>query len=512
MHDDSSPLKMGPVSGGTGDVNVTNVVNTEKDAECAKCGTHCTKGQFSTCQGCRKTFCNLHFNRDLGLCPFCESSKEKSSEAEFLSFLKRTVSDDNKITGPELLKLKKEGVRLGLETAEINRIIKDFQNKGLQGTIQDLIDSARRLYHSGKIREAGERLARFSEEQLLEQSELLDLHFKIQAILEPNKLIRFLEEWPVESVERYVAEFCIREDRVAARSILFALRDRKQEDLFSTERIQICWQLSELEETLQLAEREKLLEISRTLMDKAALALPAYQSVFQDLCDILDDSKEFTEQPTTLTGSFEKHQDSIALRAAKICKQAWTFLKRSVQPTGNRLSIYGRADPSLPGEKSVIGVTSEQEALWREYFNARQLAKGQMCPAQDEWVTPENLVWTGSFDPKSKICLSWEGSLREITKGTSLGRDFFGESDPEFGRFMDVSQFKLLTVRDLNATLWGIPNPSWSGWMIVPNIKVSNCTNLNGKPLLIPQPLIGPVELSLGKTGKCKIRLECQPL
>ena len=511
MHDDSSPLKMGPVIGGTGDVNVTNVVNTEKDAECAKCGTHCTKGQFSTCQGCRKTFCNLHFNRDLGLCPFCESSKEKSSEAEFLSFLKKTVSDDNKMSGPELIKLKKEGTRLGLEASEINLIIKEFQNKGLQGTTQYLIESARKLYEMGQITEASERLAKFSDEELLEQPDLLDLYLRIQAVMNPNKLIRFIEEWPVESVERYVAEFCVLEDRVEARSVLYALRDRKQDDLFSAERIQICWHLSELEENLQLAAREKLLEISTTIKEKVTNSLPAHQTIFQDLCDILE-GKEFSEQPTTLTGSFEKHQDSIALRAAKICKQAWTCLKRSVQPTGNRLSIYGRADPSLPGEKSVIGVTSEQEALWREYFNARQLAKGQICQAQDEWVTPENLVWTGSFDPKSKICLSWEGSLREITQGTSLGRDFFGESDPEFGRFMDVSQFKLLTVRDLNATLWGIPNPSWSGWMIVPNIKVSNCTNLNGKPLLIPQPLIGPVELSLGKTGKCKIRLECQPL
>jgi hypothetical protein len=77
---------------------------------------------------------------------------------------------------------------------------------------------------------------------------------------------------------------------------------------------------------------------------------------------------------------------------------------------------------------------------------------------------------------------------------------------------MDVSQFKLRMVRDLNATLWGIPSEAWSGWMIVPNTKVSNCTNINGKPLVIPQPLIDPVDLSLGKTGKCKIHIECQPI
>ena len=508
MHDDSSPLKMGPVIGGTGDVNVTNVVNTEKDAECAKCGTHCTKGQFSTCQGCRKTFCNLHFNRDLGLCPFCESSKEKSSEAEFLSFLKRTVSDDNKITGPELLKLKKEGVRLGLETAEINRIIKDFQNKGLQGTIQDLIDSARRLYHSGKIREAGERLARFSEEQLLEQSDLLDLHFKIQAILEPNKLIRFLEEWPVESVERYVAEFCIREDRVAARSILFALRDRKQEDLFSTERIQICWQLSELEETLQLAEREKLLEISRTLMDKAALALPAHQSVFQDLCDILDDSKEFTEQPNSVTKRSDRFEDSIAQRAAKICRQAWDKLSRTIATKSSLTKVSTEISSSKPALKTEF----TPEDLWQELARVRQ------------YQPPEDI--------RKTVCHIYLPDLKtkkSVHFSTVVGRNFFSDWGDEFIRFMAGEQFELIQVHNLNGELWpdivkalkkwDISPRIWNGWVIAPCSGATNntfvATNqswLHGQPLTTPHPMIGPITVSLGKTNKCRIQIEWGPI
>jgi len=508
MHDDSSPLKMGPVIGGTGDVNVTNVVNTEKDAECAKCGTHCTKGQFSTCQGCRKTFCNLHFNRDLGLCPFCESSKEKSSEAEFLSFLKRTVSDDNKITGPELLKLKKEGVRLGLETAEINRIIKDFQNKGLQGTIQDLIDSARRLYHSGKIREAGERLARFSEEQLLEQSELLDLHFKIQAILEPNKLIRFLEEWPVESVERYVAEFCIREDRVTARAILFALRDRKQEDLFSTERIQICWQLSELEETLQLAEREKLLEISRTLMDKAALALPAHQSVFQDLCDILDDSKEFTEQPNSVTKRSDRFEDSIAQRAAKICRQAWDKLSRTIATN----SSLTKVSTEISSSKTALKTEFTPEDLWQELARVRQ------------YQPPEDI--------RKTVCHIYLPDLKtkkSVHFSTVVGRNFFSDWGDEFIRFMAGEQFELIQVYNLNGELWpdivkalkkwDISPRIWNGWVIAPCSGATNntfvATNqswLHGQPLTTPHPMIGPITVSLGKTNKCRIQVEWGPI
>jgi len=491
MHDDSSPLKMGPVIGGTGDVNVTNVVNTEKDAECAKCGTHCTKGQFSTCQGCRKTFCNLHFNRDLGLCPFCESSKEKSSEAEFLSFLKKTVSDDNKMSGPELIKLKKEGTRLGLEALEINRIIKEFQNKGLKGTTQDLIESARKLYEMGQIAEASERLARFSDEELMEQPDLLDLYLRIQAVMNPNKLIRFIEEWPVETEERFVAEFCVREDRVAARSVLYALRDRKQEDLLASERIQICWCLSELEENLQLGANKKLIEISNLIKDKALVSLSPYKSVFQDLCDIFDVTKEFPETPSTLSDGLEKYQDSIAKRAAAIGKQAWEHLKRSIKATHTAAKDVAK-DLACKTE-TRLDPSHEQDSLWKEYNRA----EGEV---------------RRSDTAKFKVCISWAGSFREITKCTSLGRDFFGKLRPEYARYMDVSQFKLRMVRDLNATLWGIPSEAWSGWMIVPNTKVSNCTNINGKPLVIPQPLIDPVDLSLGKTGKCKIHIECQPI
>ena len=490
MSEEQSPLKMGPVIGGMGDTNVTNNIITERDADCAKCGKHCTKGHFFTCPGCKKEFCDRHFNHELGFCESCESGKEKSSEAEFLSFLKKTVSDDNKITGPELVKLKKEGARLGLEAAEISRIIKEFQNKGLKGTSQDLVASARKLYEMGKIREANERLAKFSVEELMEQSDLLDLYLRIQAVLDPTKIIRFLEEWPVESVERYVAEFCVREDRVEARSVLYALRDRKQDEFFLAERIQICWHLSEIEESLQLATRDKLLEISNVIREKFTASSASLGSVFQDLCDIIE-GKEFSEQPATLTGSFEKHQDSIAQRAAKICKQAWDCLKRSVRATDapNEKAVSDTVHKTKDSRESI----HEHDSLWNEY----KRAEGEVRRAD-----------TAKF----KVCISWAGSYREITKCASLGRDFFGKLRPEYGRYMDVSQFAIRMVRDLNATLWGISNPSWSGWMIVPNIKVSNCTNLNGKPLLIPQPLIDPVELSLGKTGKCKIRLECQPL
>jgi hypothetical protein len=481
---------MGPVIGGTGDVNVTNVVNTERDAECAKCGTHCTKGQFSTCQGCRKTFCNLHFNRDLGLCPFCETSKEKSSETEFLSFLKKTISDDNKISGPELVKLKKEGVRLGLDSTEITRLIKDFQNRGLQGTIQDLIESARKLYEVGKIREASERLTRFSGEQILEHPTLLDLHLKIQALLDPNKLLRFLEEWPVETEERFVAEFCVRENRVEARSVLYALRDKKQEDLFSSDRIQICWHLSEFEENLQLADRDKLFEISKAMKEKAANSVPSYQSIFQDLCDILDLGKEFTEQPVSVAERVDKFPDSIAQRAARICRQAWERFSRSVKASPSVPKISEA--PVLEKVATDVGAETNSQLLWDE------LARVKMVSAPEAKTSIKVCI----FHPR--------GGSREISNTTSLGRDFFKSWGDDFSRFMDTNQFKLIKVHGLNGELWGIRSTSWSGWMLAPNLTSKNSTNLNGKPMTFPYPLTEPVVLSIGKSGKCKIHIECR--
>lgn len=492
MPDESPPVRMGPVIGGTGDVNVTNVVTTEKDADCTKCGKHCTKGHFFTCPGCNKAFCDLHFNSGLGLCASCESGKEKSSEAEFLSFLKKTVSDDNKITGPELIKLKKEGARLGLESAEINKIVKIFQNKGLKGTTQDLINSAFKLFSAGKIREASERLTGFSEEQILEHPELLDLYFRTQALLDPSKLLRFLEEWPVETEERFVAEFCIRENRVEARSILFALRDKKQEDLFSAERIQICWHLSEFEEHLQMADREKLSEISKLLKEKAVSSLPSHHSIFQDLCDILDLSKDFAEQPSSIAERIDKFSDSIAQRAARICRQAWELFNRSVKTPSSSL-------PKKP-EASVLKSAPDQDRpepdsklLWDE------LARVKTIPL------PE-------IETKTKVCLFHpRGGSREISSTTSLGRDFFKSWGDDFCRFMDSNQFTLIRVHGLNAELWGIRSSSWSGWVLSPNLNVKNSSNLNGKVLTTPHLLIEPTVLSIGKTGKCKVHIECRP-
>jgi hypothetical protein len=492
MPDETPPIKMGPVIGGMGDVNVTHVVSTEKDADCTKCGKHCTKGHFFTCPSCSKAFCDLHFNRDLGLCASCESGKEKSSEAEFLSFLKKTVSDDNKITGPELIKLKKEGIRLGLEAADINQIIKDFQNKGLKGTTQDLIESATKLYSSEKIREASERLAKFSEEQILEHPQLLDLYLKIQAILDPSKLLRFLEDWPVETEERFVAEFCVREDRVEARSILYALKDRKQDDLFAAERIQICWHLSEFEENLQLADREKLHQISKTIKEKAVSALPSYQSIFHDLCDILDLSRDFAEQPPSIADRIDKFSDSIAQRAARICRQAWERFSRSVKTPSS--SVFKKPEVSvLESAPDQDRPEPDSKLLWDE------LARVKTIPL------PEIAI-------KTKACLFHPlGVSREISSTTSLGRDFFKSWGDDFGRFMDSNQFTLIKVHGLNAELWGIRSSSWSGWVLAPNLNVKNSSNLNGKVLTTPHLLIEPTVLSIGKTGKCKVHIECRP-
>ena len=559
MHDDSSPLKMGPIIGGMGDLNVTNIVNTEKDAECAKCGTHCTKGQFSTCQGCRKTFCNFHFNRDLGLCPSCESSKEKSSKAEFLSFLKKIVSDDNKITGPELNKLKKEGTRLGLEASEINRIIKEFQNRGLKGTTQDLIESARKLYEMGQITEASERLTKFSDEELLEQQDLLDLYLRIQAVLNPNKLIRFIEENPVESVERYVAEFCVQEDRVAARGVLFALRDRKQEDFFSTERIQICWLLSEIEEALALGKADLLDELSKNICERLKTLPTEYEPVFNDLSAILDSQSELNQAPTHLFKNITLLTDAITLRATNICQKVWNIFPRALRK-GNfyrgRISgikEWGVFIEVFPGQEGLLHISEfasspsqplenflkvgdSMEVKCLSIDENGRIKLSQKAGLQDviskEISSLDNLNATSlphSVDahwdelkrasstflteeiPRIVVCMfNTLGAEKQIFLNTILGKAFFDDWGEDFSRFMSSEQFELVRVKNLCGKPWGTSFESWDGWVIAPFLKASNQTCLDGEPLLIPQPLIKPATLSLGKTGKCCFRIECR--
>lgn len=486
MSDDSPPLKMGTVIGGTGDVNVTNVVNTEKDAQCAQCGKHCTKGQFFTCQSCSKTFCERHFNQDRGFCASCESGNEKNSEAGFLSFLKKTVSDDNKITGPELLKLKKEASKLGLSPAEMNRIIRAFQNKGLRGTTQDLAESAKRLYLSGNFREAGERLAKLSEDNLLEQPELLELYIKIYSVLDPNRLIQFFEECPVESIERYVAEFCIQEDRVVARSILYALRDRNQNDFFMAERIQLCWHLSELEEYLHLAEKSKLLEISKIIKEKGSVCLPDYEKIFHELFDIIDSERLFLEQPSSVSERLDFFRDSIAQRTAKICRQAWERLARTLT---KKTSAPDSTDPLFDKSKSDEAGLN-YDLLWKELERVRALP--DISPQTEIKIYPQ------FFGTKSKT----------ISRSTALGRDFFSVWGEDFKRFMDVKQFELITVSHLNSQLWGLSSSVWSGWVIVPFLSVKNQTNLDDQPLLAPYPLTKRVVISLGLKGTCKLCID----
>jgi hypothetical protein len=561
MHDDSSPLKMGPVIGGMGDVNVTNVVNTEKDAECAKCGTHCTKGQFSTCQGCRKTFCNLHFNRDLGLCLFCESGKEKDAEAEFLCFLKKIVSDDNKMSGPELIKLKKEGIRLGLEASEIDRIREEFLNKGLKGTTQDLIESARKLYEMGQIAEASERLAKFSDEELLEreQPDLLDLYLRIQAVMNPNKLIRFIEEWPVETEERFVAEFCVREDRVAARSVLYKLRDRKQEDFFSAERIQICWLLSEIEEALALGKADLLDELSKNICERLKTLPTEYEPVFNDLSVILDSQSELNQAPTHLFKDITLLTDAITLRATTICQKVWNKFPRALRKGSfyrgrisgikewgvfievfpgqeGLLHILEFASPPSQPLENFLKVGDSMEVKCLSIDERGRIKLSQKAALQDiiskEISSLDDLNATtlphsvdGHWDElkrasstflteeihKIVVCMfNALGAEKQIFLNTILGKAFFDDWGEDFSRFMSSEQFELVRVKNLCGKPWGMSFESWDGWVIAPFLKASNQTCLDGEPLLIPQPLTKPATLSLGKTGKCCFRIECR--
>lgn len=87
-----------------------------------------------------------------------------------------------------------------------------------------------------------------------------------------------------------------------------------------------------------------------------------------------------------------------------------------------------------------------------------------------------------------------QGQRIALGIATTFGRSHFRAWGSDYETFMSPEQFKVF--RD-----------SAGQWMVEHCASAKNSTNLNGQPLSGPQRLGDGAQLTLGRTGKCPIRI-----